>query len=133
MTSILSREHPATRRSFLLGVALAAIAMTCGGCASAGGRAVSSAPRNIIIMFADGAAPTQWDFGRYSSRVLRDQPFVTTDVVFREGVLGLLATSPQGPYVTDSAAEASAMSTGTKIENGAISVAPDGGDVVRHA
>jgi alkaline phosphatase len=127
VTSTLSWEHPATRRSFLLGVALAAAAMTCGGCASAGGRAVSAAPRNIIIiMFADGAAPTQWDFGRYSSRVLRDQPFVTTDVVFREGVLGLLATSPQGPYVTDSAAAASAMSTGVKVENGAISVAPDG-------
>ena len=77
-------------------------------------------------MFADGTAYTQWDFGRYSSRVLRGQPFVTTDVVFREGTLGLLVTSPHGPYVTDSAAAASAMSTGVKVENGAVSVAPDG-------
>jgi alkaline phosphatase len=83
-------------------------------------------PRNIIIMFADGAAPTQWDFGRYSSTVLRQQPFVTTDVVFREGVMGLLTTSPHGPYVTDSAAAASAMSTGFKIANGSISITPDG-------
>ena len=77
-------------------------------------------------MFGDGAAPTQWDFGRYSSRVLRGQSFATTDVVFREGTVGLLTTSPHGPYVTDSAAAASAMSTGVKVENGAISVAPDG-------
>jgi hypothetical protein len=61
--------------------------------------AVSSAaaqqqPRNIIILIADGAAPTQWDFGRYSSKVLRQQPFVTTDVLFRQGALGLLTTSP---------------------------------------
>ena len=39
-------------------------------------------PKNIIIMFADGAAATQWDFGRYSSTVLRRQSFVTTEVVF---------------------------------------------------
>jgi alkaline phosphatase len=83
-------------------------------------------PRNIIIMFADGAAPTQWDFGRYSSQVLRQQPFVTTDVVFRQGAVGLLTTSPFDAYVTDSAAAASAMSTGFKVKNGAISITPDG-------
>jgi alkaline phosphatase len=83
-------------------------------------------PKNVIIMFADGAAPTQWDFGRYSSRVLRGQPFVTTEVVFRQGALGLLATSPHGTYVTDSAAAASAMSTGVKVANGAVSMTPDG-------
>jgi alkaline phosphatase len=83
-------------------------------------------PRNIIIMFADGAAPTQWDFGRYSSQVLRQQPFVTTDVVFRQGVVGVLTTSAFDAYVTDSAAAASAMSTGFKTKNGAISITPDG-------
>jgi hypothetical protein len=41
-------------------------------------------PKNIIIMFADGAASTQWNFGKYSSKVLRQQPFVTTDVVFKQ-------------------------------------------------
>jgi alkaline phosphatase len=84
-------------------------------------------PRNIIIMFADGAASAQWDFGRYSSGVLRQQPFATTEVVFRQGVVGLLATSPADAYVTDSAAAASAMSTGFKVKNGAISITPDGG------
>ena len=77
-------------------------------------------------MFADGAAPTQWSFGQYSSRVLRNQPFAVTDIVFREGTLGLLSTSPYGTYVVDSAAAASAMSTGFKVMNGAVSIAPDG-------
>ncbi|MFN7086666.1 MAG: alkaline phosphatase [Burkholderiales bacterium] len=86
----------------------------------------AQAPTNIIIMFADGAAATQWDFGRQSSKVLREQPFVVTDVVFRQGVLGLLSTSPSDAYVTDSAAAGSAMSTGFKVENGAIAVTPDG-------
>jgi alkaline phosphatase len=83
-------------------------------------------PRNIIIMVADGAASTQWDFGRYSSAVLRQQPFATTDVVFRRGVVGLLATHPHDAYVTDSAAAASAMSIGAKVKNGAVSITPDG-------
>ena len=88
--------------------------------------AQQQAPKNVIIMFADGAAPAQFDFGRYSSHVLRKQPFVTTDVVLRQGAMGLLVTSPHGVYVTDSAAAASAMSTGFKVANGAVSITPDG-------
>ena len=105
---------------------LAAVLLSLAGCASSGGPAATGTPRNIIILFADGAAPAQWDFGRYSSHVLRKQPFATTDVVFKDGALGLLNTSPHGPYVTDSAAAASAMATGVKVVNGAVSIAPDG-------
>jgi alkaline phosphatase len=46
--------------------------------------------------------------------------------VFRDGKLGLLSTHPHGAYVTDSAAAASAMSTGYKVTNGAVSITPDG-------
>jgi alkaline phosphatase len=88
--------------------------------------ATGERPRNIIIMIADGAAATQWDFGRYSSRVLRGQPFATTDVIFRQGALGLLVTSANDAYVTDSAAAGSSMSTGYKVNIGAVSVTPDG-------
>jgi alkaline phosphatase len=111
------------RGATTVGLALALVVATLVLVSSA---AATELPRNIIIMFADGAAPTQWDFGRYSSTVLRQQPFVTTDIVFREGALGLLATSPHGAYVTDSAAAASAMSIGFKVANGSISITPDG-------
>src|SRR6266850_6403789 len=40
--------------------------------------------------------------------------------------MGLLVTSPHGAYVTDSAAAASAMATGFKVANGAVSITPDG-------
>jgi alkaline phosphatase len=104
-----------------------AMLVALGGCASLGDKAASErTPKNIVIVFADGTAATQWNFGSYSSRLLRGQPFATTDVVFREGVLGLMSTHPHGPYVTDSAAAASAMSTGHKVINGAISITPDG-------
>jgi alkaline phosphatase len=83
-------------------------------------------PKNIIILMADGAAVPQWDFGKYSSAILREQPFVSTDIVFKEGSVGLLTTHASNTPVTDSAAAATAMSTGFKVENGAISVTRDG-------
>lgn len=111
------------------GLAVVAVALLAlAGCAnnpSASG-IEARAPKNIIILFADGAAPVQWDFGKRTSAVLRQQPFATTDVVFRDGSLGLLSTQPYGVYVTDSAAAASAMSTGHKVVNGAVSITPDG-------
>ena len=110
--------------------AVAACAVALAGCASVpGSEGLVRTPKNIIIMFADGAAPTQWDFGRYSSKVLRQQPFLTTDHVFREGTVGLLVTAPHGAYVTDSAAAGSAMATGFKVENGVVSISPDGKSV----
>lgn len=120
--------NPALRsRAFKWLAALAAFVLALAGCSSTGGPTASvQAPKNIIIMFADGAAPVQWDFGRYSSKVLRKESFATTDVVFREGTLGLLSTQPHGVYVIDSAAAGSAMSTGYRVENGAVSITPDG-------
>ena len=107
-------------------VFLACVLTFLAGCVAKGGTAPGAQPRNIIILFADGVAPTQWDFGRYSSRVLRGRGFATTDVVFDKGSLGLLSTSPADAYITDSAAAASAMSIGAKVNNGAIAVTPDG-------
>ena len=112
---------------FMFALWVAAL-VSIAGCAGVPGGSEGQVqyPKNIIIMFADGAASTQWDFGRYSSQVLRKQQFATTDVVFRQGTVGLLITSPHGAYVTDSAAAGSAMSTGSKFENGAVSITPDG-------
>lgn len=106
--------------------AAALLAMAVVFSVHAHGAAPVARPKNIVILFADGAAPMQWDFGRYTSAVLRGQPFATTDIVFREGMLGLLATDALGEYVADSAATASAMSTGNKTVNGAIATGPDG-------
>jgi len=108
-------------------LAAVAVALAVAGCAGvpADGTQVQY-PKNIIILFADGAAPTQWEFGRYSSALLRRQAFATTDTVFKQGTLGLATTHPHGAFVTDSAAAGSAMSTGYKVVNGAVSITPDG-------
>ncbi len=88
--------------------------------------AAQQLPKNIIVLFADGAAVTQWELGRYSSRVLRNSGFAVTDTVFHTGTLGFLTTHPYEAFATDSAATASAMSTGVKTTIGAIAVGPDG-------
>ncbi|HEV2008496.1 MAG TPA: alkaline phosphatase [Burkholderiales bacterium] len=110
----------------LLFALLSACALVVTGCAGipAGGNA--QAPKNIIIMFADGAASTQWELGKYSARHLRNESFAVTDVVFREGTLGMLSTHPANALVTDSAAAATAMSTGSKTNNDMIGMTPDG-------
>ncbi len=85
-----------------------------------------SKPKNIIILFADGTAGTQLEFGRYTSEQLRNKPFAVTDIVMAKGQFQLMRTESANAFVTDSAAAASAMSTGYKANNGAISVTPDG-------
>ena len=83
-------------------------------------------PKNIIILFADGTTNSQYEFGRYSSAQLRQQPFAITDVVMAKGNYQMMTTESANYYVTDSAAAASAMSTGYKVNNGSISITPDG-------
>ncbi len=119
------------RRAALRAFAALTVALVIVGCAGAPADAPQaqtqlSAPKNIIILFADGVASAQWEYGRYSSMVLRQQGFVTTDIVFKQGTLGLASTTPVGAFVTDSAAAGTAMSTGVKVVNGAVAMTADG-------
>ena len=103
------------------------------GCASVqADRDAQATPKNIIILYGDGAAGTQWELGRYTSRALRKKSFAITDVVFKEGSLGLLATYSADSFVTDSAAAGTALSTGYKTNNGMVGMTPSG-DPVRTA
>jgi alkaline phosphatase len=111
---------------FMRWLVLAGAALLAGCAGLPAGEAQLRTPRNIIIMFADGAAGTQWEFGRYTARHFRNEGFAVTDVVLREGTLGLLSTPSLDSFVTDSAAAASAMSTGFKVNLFAVSSSPDG-------
>ena len=86
----------------------------------------SSRPKNIIILFADGTTASQYEFGRYASEKLRQESFAITDIMMSKGYSQLMSTESANYFVTDSAAAASAMSTGYKVNNGAISVTPNG-------
>ena len=108
-------------------VCAAAVLLVLGGCAHHPRQHAShAAPKNIIILYGDGAAATQWELGRYTSRELRNAPYAVTDVVFKRGTLGLLSTTSASSPVTDSAAAATAMSTGHKTNNDMTGVSADG-------
>lgn len=110
--------------------AVVLLALALPGCATSGPHAdATRTPKNIIILFGDGAAATQWELGRYTSRALRNKPFAITDVIFREGNVGILTVHSADSFVTDSAAAATAMSTGYKTNNGMTGMTPDGKSV----
>ena len=108
-----------------LAIALLVMLGACAWMPSASPQA-GAMPKNIIILFGDGAAATQWELGRYTSRELRNRSFAVTDVVFKQGTLGLMATHSADSAVTDSAAAATAMATGYKTNNDMAGVTPDG-------
>ncbi|MEI8399608.1 MAG: hypothetical protein WCG12_02265, partial [Alcaligenaceae bacterium] len=68
---------------------------------------VAQQPKNIIVLFADGVSGSQWEFGRKTSELIRQKPFLVTDVVMKTGHFGLMTSHPANAYITDSAAAAS--------------------------
>ncbi|MGS0695678.1 alkaline phosphatase [Shewanella sp. 0m-4] len=86
-----------------------------------------SRPKNMIIMVGDGMGPAYTSAYRY----YQDNPDTEEieQTVFDRLLVGMASTYParQSGYVTDSAASATALATGVKSYNGAISV-----DVNKH-
>lgn len=78
-------------------------------------------PRNIILMIADGAGLNHYAAarihlaGRNGHLAVDGMPYV-----------GLVTTHSADRIITDSAAAATAMASGSKTSNGLIGIAPDG-------
>lgn len=81
-----------------------------------------SKPKNIIIMIGDGMGPAYTSAYRY----FKDDPDTEEieETVFDRLLVGMASTYParESGYVTDSAASATALSSGIKTYNGAIGV-----------
>lgn len=83
------------------------------------------APKNIIMVVADGMGPA------YTSayRLFNDNPTtkIIEPTIFDKTLVGLSSTQPASVsgFVTDSAAAATALSTGVKTYNGAIGLDTD--------
>ena len=118
---MISRGPRATIAVWLVVVAASS------GC---GGLRLSSsgpAPKNVIVLIAGGAGAAHFELARLASVHLRnDQPFVTTDRVFRRGSVGVMTTHARGEPSPDHAATATAMSTGVKTRAGLVAMSPDG-------
>lgn len=81
-----------------------------------------SRPKNIVIMVGDGMGPSYTSAYRY----YKDNPDTeeVEQTVFDRLLVGMASTYPASVsgYITDSAAAATALATGVKSYNGAISV-----------
>lgn len=116
------------RRTPPRGGALAAILLllvVLAGCATAR-PAATAGPRNIIILVADGTGAPQFELARQASVALRGRGLAVTDRVFRAGSVGVMTTHARDALTTDSAAAATAMSTGVKTRSGMIATTPSG-------
>ena len=84
-----------------------------------------SKPKNMIIMIGDGMGPAYTTAYRY----FKDNPDTEEmeQTVFDRLLVGMASTfpAPVSGYVTDSAASATALATGFKTYNGAISIDVD--------
>jgi alkaline phosphatase len=99
---------------------LSLLALLC----SASSVMAESAPKNIIYMIGDGMGPAYTTAYRY----FKDDPNtkVVDPTVFDTILRGMAHTYPDDhTYVTDSAAGATALSSGRKSYNGAIAVDTD--------
>jgi alkaline phosphatase len=68
-----------------LRVLVCACLILCGTAVYNFASAADAIPKNIIILFADGTTGSQYEFGHYSSALLRQQSFTITDVVMSQG------------------------------------------------
>lgn len=73
----------------------------------------SAVPKNVILFIGDGMGVSHITAGKTVKGVLNLERFKT---------LGLLTTHSQNAFVTDSAAAGTALATGHKTYNGAVSV-----------
>ena len=82
----------------------------------------ANTPKNIIMMVGDGMGPAYTT----AYRMYADDPSTPEieETVFDRLLVGMASTHPDmgSGYVTDSAAGATALSTGVKTYNGAIGV-----------
>jgi alkaline phosphatase len=77
----------------------------------------SKRPKNIVLMIGDGMGISQITAGMYSNNNWLN--------LERIRHIGLVKTTSSDDLITDSAAGATAIATGTKTYNGAIGVGPD--------
>ncbi|MEQ3549222.1 alkaline phosphatase [Pseudonocardia nematodicida] len=115
------------RRTVRAAVALAGaalLALPSAAVASAGTPSTEQAgpaAKNVILVIGDGMSDTQILASRYLDRG-RDEPLAMETVPHRARA----ATFSADDLVTDSAAAASSMGSGSLVENGSLNITPEG-------
>jgi len=126
----MSVPSPIHRRDFLKGTASAGLLWSplLAGCAALPiGRSPAAQARNVIFLVADGMNTGTWTIADYYLQHTSQQRTEWVKLYQeREVHRALMETCSSNSHVTDSAAAASAWSSGTRIANGAINYTPEG-------
>ncbi|NJD19541.1 MAG: alkaline phosphatase [Gemmatimonadetes bacterium] len=101
-----------------LGLSAAVLTFSLASCAAPQGDtpAAPGRPSRVIVLIGDGVGTAYWTAARFTSQPLAVERFTT---------MGLADTRSTSSWITDSAAGATAYSTGVRTYNGAIGVGPD--------
>ena len=115
--------HKYHKRSFkILFLSILSILLLI-SCSSGSSDSLSTVSRNIILIIGDGMGPEQikaagyYLHGQAGQLSFEEFPYQTT-----------MTTYSADSDITDSAASASAMATGRKVNNGCLSIDPETGD-----
>jgi alkaline phosphatase len=128
-------HHPApiSRRGFLSATTTAGLlwSPSLAGCGSLEIRAdEGEEARSVIFLVADGMNTGTWTLADYYLQHRSKQRTEWVQLYQQNAVTrALMETCSANSRVTDSAAAASAWSTGVRIDNGAINFAPDGSEL----
>lgn len=115
------RNRRDLRSGMTVRVALLALAGLCLAPIAAAAQALQE-PRNVILMIGDGMGPAHVE----AARLYQGAP-LSFESAPHQALMTTWAIDTQGnPVITDSAASATAMATGQKVRNAAISVAVPG-------
>ncbi len=115
------------RRGFILHVVLAITLICMGGFARAD-EPPSGAPEpaaNVILLIGDGMGPAVIGLAKDYARIIEDRP-LWIEKAMMKGDVALVHVPALGTLVTDSAAAATAIATGERVANGAVSLSADG-------
>lgn len=83
-------------------------------------------PKYIFFFLADGGGITHMEITRQYNRVVHNEGFIITDIIMKQGTLGLVTTAAADSLSTDSAAAATALASGCKAKLGALGMCADG-------
>ena len=91
--------------------------------------AAYTTPKNVIVIIGDGMGPNDITLAQDYAQGVYDYGLVVNKLPHH----GLVTTHSADQAVTDSAASATALSTGTKTNNGTIGKDPEGNDLLTMA
>ncbi len=83
-------------------------------------------PKYVFLFLSDGGGMAHLEIARQYRKQVLNEDFVIVDKIIKEGRVGVMTTHAANSLSTDSAAAATALSSGCKANMGALGICADG-------